>query len=82
MKTTIVQIGNSKGIRLPKVLLHECNMQDSVEIEKKGDKLIISPLKSRPREGWDKEFSLMHERGEDALLLDEGVEEMESFEWK
>ncbi len=27
-----------------------------------------------PRKGWDKAFALMHERGEDALLIDDGVD--------
>ena len=27
-----------------------------------------------PRKGWDKAFALMHERGEDALLIDDGLD--------
>ena len=82
MKTNIIAIGNSKGIRIPKAMLKDCDIEDMVEIEKDGDKLILKPVKHRPRQGWEKAFSLMHDRGEDALLLDEGVEDMENLEWK
>ncbi len=27
-----------------------------------------------PRKGWAKAFALMHERGEDALLIDDGLD--------
>jgi antitoxin MazE len=33
MKGRIVQIGNSRGIRLPKVLLEEAQLEDEVELE-------------------------------------------------
>lgn len=82
MKTNIVPIGNSKGVRIPKVLLKECAMEDAVEIEREGKSLIIKPVKSNPREGWDAAFGLMRKRKEDVMLLDEGVEELEAFEWK
>lgn len=82
MKTKLVPIGNSRGIRIPKVLLKECNIDDKVEVQRVGVKLIIKPIASSPRKGWDKAFSQMHSRKEDALLLDEGVEDMEALDWK
>ena len=32
MKTNIIRIGNSKGIRLPKPILKQCGLDDGVEI--------------------------------------------------
>ena len=34
MKTNIVRIGNSKGIRLPKSILDQCRLKDSVELDR------------------------------------------------
>jgi antitoxin component of MazEF toxin-antitoxin module len=33
MKSRIVQIGNSRGIRLPKILLEQAQLADEVELE-------------------------------------------------
>lgn len=82
MRTSVVQIGNSKGIRIPRALLEECNIGEQVELKRKGNSLIIHPLDSEPRQGWGEAFSLMHKRGEDALLLGDDIEGLEAFEWK
>ncbi len=82
MKASIIPIGNSKGIRISKVLLKECNIENSVEITREGAKLVIRPVQQTVRSGWDDAFKMMSERNEDKLLLDEGIEEMEAFDWK
>ena len=42
MITTIISIGNSRGIRIPKVLLDESGLEDEVELEvKKGEIRIV-----------------------------------------
>jgi antitoxin MazE len=70
MKSRLVRIGNSKGLRIPKPLLEQVGLQDEVEIKVRGDSLIIRPAR-RPREGWDAAFRDMAARGDDALLDDE-----------
>ncbi len=83
MKTKLVSIGNSKGVRIPKTVLEECNMENDVELIIDKDRIIIKPLKRVHRRGWDKAFQLMHERKEDSLLLNESVDmDMEDWEWK
>jgi antitoxin MazE len=67
VKMRIVKIGNSRGIRIPKVLLDQAKLGDEIEIEVQGDKLIICPLRN-PRQGWDEQFVEMARRGEDKLL--------------
>ena len=69
MKVNIVSIGNSKGIRIPKSIIDQCNFNKEAELEVENNRLIIKPIKKEIREGWDKAFKLMHERKEDALLL-------------
>ena len=43
MITTIISIGNSRGIRIPKLLLEESGLDNEVELEvKKGEIKIVS----------------------------------------
>ncbi len=41
MKTRIVRIGNSQGIRIPKLLLAETGLEGEVEIETRGRELVV-----------------------------------------
>lgn len=45
MITTIISIGNSKGIRIPKVLLDESGLKNEVELEVKKGEIRIIPVK-------------------------------------
>lgn len=49
MKARIVKIGDSKGIRMPKPILEQCNLQDEVEIEVEKKQLIIRAF-TKPRD--------------------------------
>jgi len=69
MKTRIVAIGNSQGIRIPKPLLKQTGLAGEVEISAADDTLVIRPVK-RPRAGWAAAFREMARRGDDALLDD------------
>ena len=69
MKTRIVPIGNSHGIRIPKLLLEQTGLCGEVEMIAQDDSLVIRPAK-RPREGWVAAFQEMARRGDDALLDD------------
>jgi antitoxin MazE len=67
VKTPIVRIGNSRGIRIPKVLIDQLGLGNEVEISVQRDRLIIRSS-SRARYGWDELFRTMAERGDDRLL--------------
>ena len=45
MKTRIVRIGNSQGIRIPKPLLEQTGLRGEVEISAQDDSLIIRPAR-------------------------------------
>jgi len=49
MITTIIDIGNSRGIRIPKLILSESELGDQVELQvKKGEiKIIPVPAKNK-----------------------------------
>jgi antitoxin MazE len=67
MKTHIVRIGNSQGVRIPKPLLEQTGLQGEVEITAEDGSLVIRPVK-QPRDGWAAAFREMAQRGDDALL--------------
>ncbi len=67
MKTRIVKIGNSQGIRIPKLLLERSNLTEEVELEAQDNQITIRSLR-RPRQDWEEAFRAMAESGDDALL--------------
>ena len=75
MKVSVIQIGNSKGIRLEKALLEKYDIKDAVELILEKEYIIIKPISS-PRKGWDKAFKKMHENGDDRLLMEEIFEDI------
>jgi len=48
MKASIIKIGNSKGIRIPKVLLEESKLSSTVNLSAKDGKIIISSISETP----------------------------------
>ena len=81
MKTRIVQIGNSRGIRLPKVLLEEAQLADEVELRAEKGRIVIRAA-GRPRAGWAAAARHMRERGEDRLLDPLTSTRFDEEEWK
>ena len=81
MKSRIVQIGNSRGIRLPKVLLDEAQLTDEVELEAEPGRIVIRRGK-RPRAGWASAARKMRARGEDRLLDPTTPTWFDEKEWK
>lgn len=82
MKTKIVKIGNSQGVRIPKPLIEQTGLSDEVEISIQGDTLVIS-VAHKPREGWEVSFRSMAEAGDDYLLDDTlQTSEWDDEEWE
>ncbi|MBI1902603.1 MAG: AbrB/MazE/SpoVT family DNA-binding domain-containing protein [Planctomycetia bacterium] len=67
MRTRIVAIGNSRGIRIPKPLLEQTGLSGEVEICAEDGSLVIRCAR-RPRAGWAEAFRHMADRGDDAPL--------------
>ena len=62
MNIDIIQIGNSKGIRIPKSILNQCGIDDSVELEVDGEQIILSPMR-QPRVGWQQKIEAALKKG-------------------
>jgi len=67
VKTRIVKIGNSHGIRIPKLLLDQADLGEEVELELRGDQIVVRPA-YRARHNWEDQFKAMAEQGDDKLL--------------
>ena len=80
MDISVIPIGNSKGIRLPKTLLEKYHIKDTVELILEKGYIIIKPTSS-PRKGWDKAFKKMHSNKDDKSLLMDVFEDENFEEW-
>jgi len=50
--TTLIRIGNSQGIRIPKAVIEQAQLEDKqLELKIIDDGLLIHPVKKN-REGW------------------------------
>jgi antitoxin MazE len=82
MLVSVVQIGNSKGIRLPKTILEQCEISDKIDLEVVDKEIILKAIKNKPRDGWGEKFKLMAENGDDKLVIDETIDlDMKNWEW-
>jgi antitoxin MazE len=81
IRAQIVRIGNSRGIRIPKVLIEQAGLGTEVEIEAQKDQLVIRSA-SRPRSGWEEKFRSMADNEDDRLLDEPVATEWDDSEWK
>ena len=84
MKSRIIRIGNSQGIRIPKTMLEQTGLNGEVDLEIRDDALIVSPSAQKPRAGWAAAFKEMARREDDALLDEGGFlpTQWEEEEWQ
>ncbi|MGH7319691.1 MAG: AbrB/MazE/SpoVT family DNA-binding domain-containing protein [Candidatus Rokuibacteriota bacterium] len=80
-KTRIVKIGNSRGIRVPKVLLDQAQLPDEVELRASPGRLVVQATR-RPRSGWAKAARLMRARAEDTSLDEPTPTRFDREEWE
>ena len=80
MELSVINIGNSKGIRLSKTILEKYNISEKIELILEKGYIILKP-KAEPRKGWEKAFKKMHENGDDQLLMDDVFEDENFEEW-
>jgi antitoxin MazE len=66
VRTNLVRIGNSRGVRIPKALIDQVGLRDAVELEVEAGRLVIRPAEHE-RAGWEAVFEQMAELGDDAL---------------
>jgi antitoxin MazE len=81
MKAKLVQIGNSRGIRLPKLLIDQVGLADEIDLEVREGQIVISA--SEPaRSDWAAAARSMADRREDAPLDPYVESHFDGREWK
>ncbi len=73
MRTTLRKLGNSTGVIIPKSMLGELDIAigDPIDIALDDGRIAITPVKRRPRDGWDQAFCDLAETGDDRLVWPE-----------
>lgn len=78
MKTKLIRIGNSQGVRIPKPVIEEIGLSGEIEMILEDNQIILRSAEEI-RKNWDKAFKKMAENQDDQLL-DEAETEQPS-EW-
>jgi antitoxin MazE len=81
MKSRLIRIGNSRGIRLPKPLIEEAGLRQEVELHVREGGLLITSRR-KPRAGWAEAAQQMRERGDDRLIDQPTTTRFDEEEWR
>ncbi len=83
MKTKIIRIGNSQGVRIPKPLIEESGLTEEIEMILRDNEIVLRSAEAT-RKGWEEYFEKMAEQGDDALLDQKEIEkpsEWDEADW-
>ncbi len=72
MQVSLINIGTSKGIRLPASILKMFNSLSAFELHVKGSQIILDTIEE-PRKGWEEKFKSSFNE----LLLDDTLDNKE-----
>ena len=83
--TTLIRIGNSQGVRIPKAIIEQAQLSDKdLEFKVIEDGLLIQPVK-KTRQGWKKQFDEAIQSQvsghNDQEWLDAPLVDTEDWEW-
>ncbi len=83
MRARIIKIGNSQGIRIPKLILEQTKLGEEVELEAQAGQITIRSALA-PRQGWEAAFRAMAQHGDDRLLDGEtgSLTQWDETEWQ
>jgi antitoxin MazE len=81
MKTKLVRIGNSRGVRIPKPLIEQAGLDGDVEVDVKNGAIVITRA-DHPRAGWANAVTLLLERREDYVLEETPPTRFDEEEWE
>ena len=80
IRSKVVKIGNSRGIRIPRTLLEQAGLTDEIEMTVEGNRLIVNAV-HQPRAGWDARFADMADKSDDRLLDETTLTQWDDHEW-
>lgn len=62
MQVNVVKIGNSRGIRIPKKILDQCQVDDILDLNVENNVIILKPVHRKARQGWAESIALNHKK--------------------
>lgn len=68
MEVSLIQIGTSRGIRIPAAVLKELDTFDTFDLKVEDNRIILDVIKN-PRDGWQEKFK----NSENRLLIDDAL---------
>jgi antitoxin MazE len=83
MKTKLIRIGNSQGVRIPKPLIEESGLTEEIEMILRDNEIVLRSAETI-RKSWEASFKKIAEQGDDALLDQKEIEkpsEWDEAEW-
>jgi antitoxin MazE len=81
MKTRLIRIGNSRGVRLPKAVIAQAGLTEEVELGVRDGAVVIARATS-VRSGWADAARQMHQRDGDRLLDTPAQTSFDEKEWE
>ncbi len=81
MRSRLIRIGNSRGVRLPKPLIAEAGLDQEVEIVAREGEIVIRPAQGT-RSGWEEAARELHRQGGDTLLDSPSPTRFDQKDWK
>ncbi len=79
MKTKVIRIGNSQGVRIPKTLIEESGITDEIEMILRDNEIVLRSAETT-RKDWGVAFEKMAEQGDDGLLDQEVLEKPSNWD--
>ncbi len=80
--TSLISIGNSRGIRIPKPFLNACGMVNDIIISLQGNSIVITPQKKQLREGWKEDAKKISQEKPDLFFSGNNDFDLSYWEWK
>jgi antitoxin MazE len=81
VKTKLIRIGNSQGVRLPRIWIDQLNIGQEVEMSMQADRIVIRPAR-QPRHDWAVQFAAMAAAGDDHLTEPLVLTRFDQDEWE
>ena len=78
--TRLIRVGNSRGVRIPKLMIDQAGLGEEVSISVRQEGIVISSVQGR-RAGWDAAFAAMAAQGEDLLMDTPRPTKWDDTEW-
>ena len=80
MRSKIVRIGNSQGVRLPKLLIEQAGLEEEVELRAEAGQIVIAAPRET-RAGWAEAAQRARGAGDD-VPESTGLTRFDQTEWE